>query len=291
MTKCFYHGVDLDGKCSAAIWHRAYPGGELIPIDYGQPFPWDEIAEDDIVWMLDFSLQPYKEMERLAQRLREEGLYWIDHHASAIEEEQEVSTGYTLMGLRETGVGACELTWRFLHGDKPLPEAVRLLSQYDVWNLDDSRVEKFQYGMRCRGSTEPTAQLWSDLFSLPRVAALDVNSIIRDGAAVLTYRDQQNREYCHRYAFETRFMGYRVIAVNKGMAGSTLFNSVYDENRHDLMITFVWLPEGKWTISLYSTKPNVDVSVIAKGLGGGGHKGSAGFQASRLPPGLTTQLV
>jgi len=40
MDVCIYHGVDLDGYCSAAIWKRAYPDGELIGLNYG----WEDLA-------------------------------------------------------------------------------------------------------------------------------------------------------------------------------------------------------------------------------------------------------
>jgi len=48
------------------------------------------------------------------------------------------------------------------------------------------------------------------------------------------------------------------------------------------MIPFVFT--GKhWTFSLYTTKDEVDCSVIAKSKGGGGHKKAAGFQLPELP--------
>jgi len=38
----------------------------------------------------------------------------------------------------------------------------------------------------------------------------------------------------------------------------------------------------KWTISLYTTKDEIDCSVIAKSNGGGGHKKAAGFQVEDI---------
>jgi nanoRNase/pAp phosphatase (c-di-AMP/oligoRNAs hydrolase) len=37
-----------------------------------------------------------------------------------------------------------------------------------------------------------------------------------------------------------------------------------------------------WVISLYTTKDNVDCSVLAKNRGGGGHKQAAGFQVDNI---------
>ena len=38
----------------------------------------------------------------------------------------------------------------------------------------------------------------------------------------------------------------------------------------------------KWSISLRSSKPEFDVSIIAKQRGGGGHKGAAGFEVDNF---------
>ena len=57
-----------------------------------------------------------------------------------------------------------------------------------------------------------------------------------------------------------------------------------DEGKYDALCLFYWHPTHlKWTISLYSQGESVDVSVIAKAHGGGGHKGAAGFRAEELP--------
>jgi len=46
--KCFYHSVDLDGHCSGAIVKRAYPDCEMIGINYGDKFPWQQVYEGEI---------------------------------------------------------------------------------------------------------------------------------------------------------------------------------------------------------------------------------------------------
>lgn len=39
----FYHSADLDGFCSGAIIKYSFPECELIPINYGDTFPWEII--------------------------------------------------------------------------------------------------------------------------------------------------------------------------------------------------------------------------------------------------------
>lgn len=64
-----------------------------------------------------------------------------------------------------------------------------------------------------------------------------------------------------------------------------MFDSIYDPERHHAMATFCRLkpPAHKWTVSLYSTRDDVNCADIAKSFGGGGHKGAAGFQCDEIP--------
>ena len=75
--KCFYHSADLDGHCSGAIVKHKYPECELIGINYGDEFPWDDLDIDDPIYMVDFSLQPFDQMIKLGKHFN---LIWIDHH-------------------------------------------------------------------------------------------------------------------------------------------------------------------------------------------------------------------
>ena len=107
----------------------------------------------------------------------------------------------------------------------------------------------------------------------------------------MNYEIAQNAKFCKAYTFQTVLMchgreeAYVAICANRGFTNSKLFDSVYDPAKHHLMITFVRLklPSHKWTVSLYSTRDDVDCGEIAKAFGGGGHKGAAGFQCVDLP--------
>ena len=76
-----------------------------------------------------------------------------------------------------------------------------------------------------------------------------------------------------------------VICANRGFTNSKLFDSVYDPDKHHMMVTFVRmkLPAEKWTVSMYSTREDVECGEVAVKYGGGGHKGAAGFQCDKLP--------
>jgi nanoRNase/pAp phosphatase (c-di-AMP/oligoRNAs hydrolase) len=77
------------------------------------------------------------------------------------------------------------------------------------------------------------------------------------------------------------FDGLKCIAVNRLMANSKFFDSVWDPHTYDAMLSFGWRG-SQWTVSLYTDRPDIDVSEVARKRGGGGHKGAAGFQCTDL---------
>jgi oligoribonuclease NrnB/cAMP/cGMP phosphodiesterase (DHH superfamily) len=270
--RCFYHSSDLDGHCSGAIVKRKYPDCALYPINYKDPFPWDVVNEDDTVFMVDFSLQPFSDMVKLNNMC---SLRWIDHHATAMQAYQEQDQG--IIGTKREGTGACQLTWEFLYPEESVPYAVQLLAEYDVWNHEDPKTLPFQYGMRLC-DTDPVNQTFWE-FSFSNVFVVDR---IEKGRTVLKYIEQDNAKYVKAAAFECIAFGLKAIVVNRMLTNSQLFDSVWDNEKYDIMVTFGWMKDS-WVVSLYTDKPGVDVSQIAKENGGGGHVGAAGFHCQHLP--------
>lgn len=276
--KCFYHSADLDGYCSGALVKLKHPDCEMIGINYGNEFPWDRVASDEKVFMVDFSLQPFDQMVRL-NALAE--LVWIDHHKTAIEEWKAVGRPH-IKGFREVGKAGCEITWEYLYPDRDMPRAVRLLGRYDVWDHSDPDTLRFQMGMRL-WTWDPRVvniKRWEDIIFETDHPAF--RNALYNGDVVLKYQALQNEMYAQTCAFDTEMDGLRCIAANAQMVNSKLFDTVWDESRHDAMLTFGWR-NGRWTVSLYTSKEGVDVGVVAKARGGGGHAGAAGFQCDELP--------
>ena len=277
--KCFYHNADLDGKCSAAIVNYVHMDIDLIGIDYGDLFPWDSLIPGEIVYMVDFSLQPFKEMIKLADIV---DFIWIDHHKTAIEEMQK--SGHTFKGLQRVGIGACDLMWEwFLFSKRNF--CVRLLAEYDVWNHSDPQCLPFQYGMR-ELDTEPNSDVWNKVI---RDEPAFIAEVIQRGELILKYEDRQNKERAKALSFETELDGLKVIAMN-GWGNSKLFDFVWNPNKYDAMLTFVW-KKGRWKISLYTDKFGINVGAVAKARGGGGHFGAAGFHCKNLPKELLARAA
>lgn len=273
-----YHSRDVDGFASGAICKRKYPDATLIGYDYGQPFPWDKISPEEDVIMIDVSL-PMDDMLKLARHI--EGKFtWVDHHISAINEFNnfKIDGPGWITAVLENGIAACELAWKYLFPEEPMPEAILLLGEYDTWRNQnkkkwDEEILPFQFGLRMYCTSPETFP--ESLFQNNTLSP--VIDIINQGDTVLMYLDQYNAGQCKKAAFEINFLGHRAICLNGGGFNSDVFKSVYDPKKHDIMMPFQF--NGKfWVVSLYTTKEDVNCSHIAKMLGGGGHAKASGFQ-------------
>jgi len=290
--KCFYH-ADADGRCagfwvklSAAITDKSQYDIKFIEINYGMPFPFDIIQQDEQIYIVDYSIEP-QEMLRLLEITKD--VTWIDHHKTAIA--KYVDFPCDIRGVRVDGVAACMLTYCYLHHmtdrgigtiipfdtsmTEKAPKFTKLITDWDVW--------KFEYGNDTRNFITnfntrdfcPWSSNWDDFFINDCERICDI--FIRDGAMMNRFRDQWAKEYCRVKGFETVIDGRKAFAMNLGMCNSEYFKSI---SGYDILMPFCFDGET-WTVSMYSQ--TVDVSEIAKKYGGGGHKGASGFQCKELP--------
>lgn len=231
--------------------------------------------------MVDVSL-PMRDMARIAAEAQV--FTWIDHHKSAIDDYAENKD--VLLNLKDmftflkVGKAACELAWQHFFDDD-IPRAVFLLGTYDVWRNDDkqlweTKVMPFQYGMRLNCYSVETFPMELLEKGHPRLL-IDVT---KSGKEILSYQRGQNKGLM-KGAFEGTVSGYRAICCNVGLTNfnSQSFASVFDPEKHYIMVAFCFLGPGKgYRVSFYSEDDGPDVSVIAKTYLGGGHAGASGCQ-------------
>jgi len=273
-VKCFYHSIDADGFLSAAIVLKKHPGCKLLPANHGDKFDISNIDDGDTVYVVDFCL-PIDLMEELDSRCN---LIWIDHHKTSIEDAKKAKLNPD--GIRVDGKAACELTWEYCFPDIKIPWGVKMIGRYDVWDLKDPDNINFQYGIKSE-KIEPDSGFWDVVFNDNEE---DIQEIIDLGENNLKFLKSEDERYCKDYSFETELDGHKAICANSGFKNSMLYESVWDNKKYDIMITFCWKPSiKKWTVSLYSDKNNIDCSTICKKFSGGGHKGAAGFTCEKLP--------
>lgn len=280
--KVFYHN-DLDGRCSAHWYNKILSNEdcEFIEIDYINSFPFDLIYPDEKIYILDFSIKP-KDMLKLLEITK--NIVWIDHHKSVIEEYKDFN--YNIDGIRyyneERPLSASVLTYLYLKKQdlnfndlETAPFFLLLINDWDTWQHKYPDTKAFVLGCHLY-DTHPKSNFWVDLDNCRTVL-----KVIKDGYICNKYQEHWSREFVNTFGFETYLDEYKCFAVNLGKCNLDYFKSIYqNSDNYDMYVAFCF--DGKkWKVSLYSTK--IDVSVVAKKYGGGGHNGAGGFVCDHLP--------
>lgn len=284
---CFYHSADHDGHVSGAIVRLNEPDAIMCQINYGDKFPWNEISSDDTVYMVDFGLQPFSDMVKLNKSCN---LIWIDHHATALDDM--VESGVQFKGIQKTGRGACELTWNYFYPDKSVPRALDLLSKHDVFDLVESQILDFEYGMRTY-DLNPRDENNLELLKIllfpedHENSDITIDSIAERGKVVWDFLRVFDGKYNDLALYEVKFEGLRCLALNRLLCGSFPFDRVKNREDYDAFIAYGWVGDT-WSVGFYSDRKDIDVSAVCARHGGGGHVSTigscGGFQTRELPP-------
>jgi len=292
MTRIIYHSADLDGHSSGAIANFYFnqikhESCTMHPYNYGQDLPLEEWDKEDNLFFLDVSVQPE---EKMIEIMKEWKVSIIDHHQTT-QSLKEYAKGSNL----QVGKAACELAWEFFFNTQ-IPEFISLLGRYDVWDNKDvysweNRILPFQYGIKLYKTNpcyDENYYMWHEkfmqyLYSHDRVELNAwVKDIIRDGKTALKYARSINEMGAAYLCHDVEFEGLRFLSANTFIKNSQFFDGKYDPLIHDGMLAWTWNGKyNEYSVSIYTTK-DIDLSLIAKKHGGGGHKQAAGFSCKHI---------
>lgn len=288
MIWLMYHSADLDGASSGALlrYYHEKQGlkidkdFKMIPMNYGNIFDESQIKDGELVMMSDISLQPVSRMEELSKRCE---LFVFDHHKS-VYPTLDANDVKGIWG--DDQIAGCELTWIYLFSASSVPDFIRYLSDWDCWNDQDkiyweTTVKPFQMAIRSyetNPSTDTGYAFWADWIGGIN-GDESINEMINEGKTIIRYQTEMNIDLMKR-SFDIEFEGLRFIVVN-GYKGSPQFDSKWDSEKYDAMMSFYNMENKYWTISMYTAK-DIDLSVIAQKWGGGGHNYACGFSVKDI---------
>lgn len=198
----------------------------------------------------------------------------IDHHKTAREEPARAP--YALFDMSRA---SCELAWSYFHPDKPLPDLLAYIADRDLWEwkLPNSEV----------------INAWVAILPLNFTRWVEV---LRDGigereismgSALLASQELQLQSLAKK-ARRVDLFGKRAVVVNSSVLNSELGNHLARLHpQSELVAVYNDMPDGTRKYSLRTHRPDVDVSIMARWFGGGGHQRAAGFT---LPANLQQRL-
>lgn len=269
---CIYHGYCDDGFGAAyAVWKRYGDEYEYFPGVYQVDPP--DVKNRDVV-MVDFS---YKRpvIERMSQEANK--ILIIDHHKSASEDLGELYAAwdeakdfwntehpYKVAAHFDMNRSGAVLAWEFFHKSYP-PTLLLHIQDRDLWKFELDNTMQISMALR---SYPKEFEIWDRL-------AGELDKLKVEGTSIHRWYRNQLEGLKHSVIRQT-ICGYDVPTVNTPLMFASDLAGELAEN--EPFAACYWdRPEGR-IYSLRSTNDGIDVSAIAKKMGGGGHRNAAGFK-------------
>jgi len=255
-----YHADCTDGFGAAySAWKQLGNRADYYACKHG-------IAPPDVkgkrVVILDFSFDNETTKKMIEEA---DSLLVIDHHKSAMVELHDISN--TKFDMTKSGA---ILAWEFFHPGKEPPKFIQYIQDRDLWSWELAYSKEF------------SAAFDMVPFEFEEFEKFEDDSVFDDaikrGSYILAYSKTVVKKVCEK-AVERKYKGMKVMVVNSShwmseigarLAPGCDFATIWYYDHEDRMIK----------VSLRSFHDKIDVSEIAKGFNGGGHKKAAGFQLS-----------
>ncbi|MBC2712654.1 MAG: hypothetical protein HGJ94_17205 [Desulfosarcina sp.] len=294
MKRIILHHDDADGRAAAAIAGRdaegrGYDNVIYLPASYGKPLP--DLSDynpdcDDDIWVVDFSY-PMAEMLQLIEMVGPQGLFWIDHHKTAIEDLAGLAEriGCELPGVRDVGYAGCVLTWAFCNPGEQTPLAIEYIGDRDIWAFRHGDMTRWFYETYINEvDTHPACGYWDRIISMPgtelRIMCLDYGKPLYEARMrglrfAAKYLGREVIMYVGNNGDTRPVKALKINHIQSGDLGQVIKDMGYD-------VAWCYVDRRVGKIiqrknTLYSGADDIDVSLYASARGGGGHKGAAGF--------------
>lgn len=292
-----YHAPCDDGFGAALMAFRKWGIGlEYVGAGYGDEPP---NVEGKNVLILDFS---YKADVLAELGKRANSILILDHHVSAEAELEEYRINSPALNINTLGVGAGDaeagffmgpgeegcnilavfdmdrsgagMAHDFLFPDEARPAMVNYLEDRDLWRLKYPQTKPFTMYLR---SIEFGFLEWCTLLDTLEDPVQAI-SIIERGRAIEQFFNRKVEEVAGQ-AFTVHIGGRLVPVVNANWCfSSDVCHMLLDRIPAAPFVgAFFIRKDGKVQWSLRSRDDRVDVSKVANGYGGGGHRNAAGF--------------
>ena len=268
---CFYHAGCPDGF--GAVWAtRASWGdsGRYVARGHEDRVRLDE-CRDALVAFVDIA-PSNDELRGLAEVV--EQVVILDHHVTA---RDRLESDPTLMNDLEAdghmlhfdlGHSGAVLSWRYFHPDEEVPNLLRYVEDQDLWNwaLPDSDAVNAAIASYPR-----EFEVWDQLSREP------IGKLAEEGKPIL----RANRAEVERrldsakpIALGTR----RVEAINASANRARIGHLLAQRAQYGEPWGLVYRVEGSEVFATLYSIGDFDVSEVAVGYGGGGHRNASGFR-------------
>lgn len=275
-----YHGNCFDGAAAAWALSLIYPNARYVGVSHDDPFkhlPLEDYRDKRVV-VLDYCFK----REILDQIAGVVGFIYIyDHHASAKGVYIDHRKGLITLDMNRSGA---QIAWDSFHSTGR-PPIIEYVGDRDLWTF------------RLPKSKEINAYVYSMPPTIESVKALhegwDEQKYIAIGETLLAARERDVKTLAKGFWRATMVCDDETYTVMVGDCNwifrSDVGNYVMESgetsgstDKCDFVVLYSYYANTKtFNISLRG-KNKVDLSVVAKKFGGGGHPNASGFSSPNL---------
>lgn len=258
-TTVIYHQDCADGFGAAyAAWLKLGNTADYIPARYGDPPP--ELQPYSQVYILDFSYP----RDTIVDMSKTNSVTLLDHHKTAQQDLQGMAGC-----LIDTTKSGAVLAWEHFHLHQPTPTLLEYVQDRDLWKfqLPDSRAinayihsNGYDFGA------------WTEMRSLLK---FQPHRAVEMGEAIMRVQAYQLGALTNNARFRD-IGGYQVPTVCAPILQSEIGERLL-QLHPDTPFAGIYYERDdgrKWSLR---SRPDFDVSEIARSLGGGGHPQASGF--------------
>jgi oligoribonuclease NrnB/cAMP/cGMP phosphodiesterase (DHH superfamily) len=271
-----YHGGCPDGFGAAfACWKSLgdavkYIGAKHsagLPVDTETGLPMQDWMNKNVV-IADFSFDK-QTMQQLQKLVGSGKLLILDHHKTALLEHGQ-ETDYAYFDMKRSGA---TIAWDYFHPEKNVPQLLKYLQDRDIWTWKEPDARPF---LEAFNLVQQDFQKWDEY--VEREQEL-IPEAIQGGKSIANYTNNET-DWLAKSVTSRSLFGYNVGVVNSHTLLSDLGNKIVLLEDPSFDCGLVWYYDAanrQIKGSLRSTDSKADVSLIAKSLGGGGHRNASGF--------------
>lgn len=300
---CLFHGGCDDGFGAAWVVRKRWPdrGIHFEGLKYGDPFDPTRFGGKRVL-MVDFSFRADTLREWMASPHRPDSILILDHHKTAQAElipftslpvgrERDAAPDLGDLAARlcqefaardtaglprvvaafDMERSGARMAWDFCHPGQVVPRLIELIENRDLWRFkpgDDTSL--FSATLR---TFEHDFDTFDDL-------AHNTTGAIREGVPILRGHAKNVRQIC-REARRISMAGHEgVVCVNAPYQFASDCADQLLKLYPDAPFAVSWFRrgDGKVQLSMRSENGRVDVSQVARLMGGGGHRNAAGCE-------------
>lgn len=259
ITKYFYEqnfGIERANSIQSIPCYR----NKLLDVQFF------ETIENKNILMCDFSYK-YDILTRIIDKSN--SFLILDHHVTAETDLKKIDKSLKVFDMKLSGVG---ITWDYFFPNEEMPRLFKYIQDRDLWKLIYPETEAFVCSFYTKGFDYDR---WKEYLNED---VLD--KCLEEGSSWLTYKTMLVDRTVSKMCFIIQEINFKYVIVLYCNSSNLITDVGHEMLRQDPLGDFacIWnynLYRNKTQYSFRSMDDRENVAIIAKKLGGGGHRNAS----------------